>query len=388
MSKMVLKIYCAKWKNASRDKRELSVCRELGANVLVMFKGDNSDSFKKDIVDGFDVVRFSTRPLGEKLPKIVNKGISFLQCIYYVKKINPDIITGHDLPALFIAWASNIIRKRKAALVYDSHEFELGRNVQRSWIKGQMIRWCEHFLIKRCAFSIMVNDPIADEVQKEYRLEKRPIVVRNIPNLWTVYKDVCKKRRKELLNQMKNPQDMVLMYHGGLMKDRGIETLIKIVSANPEICAVVLGNGAAEYQKELQDLTLEFHVMDRVFFHSAVPLEKLWEYVGAADVGMILAPATCKNHYYSLPNKFFENIQSETPVICPDYPAMSPIVSQYHIGLTCDPTDLESVNQCVEKMRTDKGFYQKCKENLKIAKKELCWENEKQQLMAAYQEIL
>ena len=388
MFKTVLKICCDGWKNESRDKRELAVCRELGANVLVMAKGSCHDFFKKDIIDSFDVLRFSTRPLGEKFPKVINQAISSLQWAYYVKTIEPDIISGHDLPALFIAWMSNLMRKNKAVLIYDSHEFELGRNVQRSWTKKQLIRWCEHFLIKRCAFSIMVNDPIANEVQKQYRLKERPIVVRSTPNLWMIDKNICDKRRKEFLAQMKNPQDMLLMYHGGLMKDRGIETLLKIVSLNPEVCAVILGNGAAEYNIELHKLASEYHVVDRVAFHPAVPIEKLWEYVGAADVGMILAPAICKNHYYSLPNKFFENIQSETPLICPDYPAMSPIVSQYHIGLTCDPTDLESVNQCVEKMRTDKVFYQKCKANLIRAKKELCWENEKQKLIAAYQEIL
>ena len=63
---------------------------------------------------------------------------------------------------------------------------------------------------------------------------------------------------------------------------------------------------------------------------------------------------------------------------------MKPIVDQYGIGLTCDPTDLEEVNQCVEKMRTDKAFYAHCKENLKKAKEDLCWEKEKEILMDAY----
>lgn len=388
MAKLVLKICCEEWANQSRDKRELSVCREQGADVVVMAKGNTGDSLRRTTVDGFLVLLSSTRPLGERFPKILNQAIASLQWAFDAKNLHPDIISGHDLRALWTGWMSNVFRKEKATLIYDSHEFELERNVQRSWLKKRIIRSCEKFLIKRCAFSIMVNDSIANAVQREYQLKNRPLVVRNTPNLWMIDNEVCAKRRKEMLLQMDTPKDMILLYHGGLIKNRGIETLLKLVSINPHVCAVILGNGNAEYQLALRELAEEYHVTDRVLFHPAVPIEQLWEYVGAVDVGMVLLPAICKNHLYSLPNKFFENIQSETPVICAEYPAMTPIVQKYHIGLTCDPTDVEAVNRCVEKMRTDTTLYKQCKDNTKLAKQDLCWEKEKRTLLDAYQMLI
>ena len=242
--------------------------------------------------------------------------------------------------------------------------------------------------MNRCAFSIMVNDAIADEVQRIHKLKERPIVVRSTPNKWSVDSDVCREIRKGFLGAMKDPREIVLMYHGGITRGRGIEMLLQVTRENPYVCSVVLGNCGDNYLDELKELAEKLNVADRVLFHPAVPIDVLWKYVGAADVGMILAPATVKNHLYSLPNKFFENIQSETPVICPEYPAMKPIVDQYQFGLTCDPTDLSQVNACVEKMRTDKAFYAQCKENLKKAKEELCWEKEKTVLLEAYREAL
>ena len=59
--KKVLKICCGEWKNASHDKRELSVVRDLGAEVLVVAKGPVSG--QEDEVDGFRVIRQSSRPL-------------------------------------------------------------------------------------------------------------------------------------------------------------------------------------------------------------------------------------------------------------------------------------------------------------------------------------
>lgn len=179
------------------------------------------------------------------------------------------------------------------------------------------------------------------------------------------------------------------MYHGVVMADRGIETLIKLIGMNHQIKGVILGNEQVRgYIQKLKKLAKKEGAYDRIYFHPAVPNDELVKYVGAADVGMILSAAICKNHLYSLPNKFFENIQSETPVICPDYPEMKRLVDHFQIGLTCNPTNIKSIHDCIERMRTDKDLYNRLKENTKLAKKELCWEKEKMGLEIQYKKLL
>ena len=390
MGNRVLKICYTPWQNESRDKRELSVCRELGLEPLVMTEGNAHDWYREDTVSGFPVLRFSTMPLGKIARFRINRFVSVFTWAWCARKLKPAIISGHNIRSLFIGWLSTIgiPKAKKPKLVYDSHEFELGRNEKRSKLHLFCLKHLERFLMKRCAFSIMVNDSIADEVQKIHKLKERPIVVRSTPNRWTVDSEVCRNTRQTLLEAMSSPREMLLMYHGGVIQGRGVEMLLQEVQRNPAVCAVVLGNGEQDYLNALKARAEALDVADRVLFHPAVPLEELWKYVGAADVGMILAPAIVANHLYSLPNKFFENIQSETPVICPCYPAMKPIVDQYGIGLTCDPASLEDIDRCVEIMRTDKTFYAQCKENLKKAKEDLCWEKEKSVLTEAYRNVM
>ena len=67
-----------------------------------------------------------------------------------------------------------------------------------------MIAWLEKFLMNKCVFSIMVNDSIADEVQRIYKLKERPLVIRSVPNYWNIDPDVCKEKRKELLSMFKH----------------------------------------------------------------------------------------------------------------------------------------------------------------------------------------
>lgn len=180
----------------------------------------------------------------------------------------------------------------------------------------------------------------------------------------------------------------LLMYHGGILRQRGIEVLIRVVAINPHVCAVILGNGDASYMSTLQSLAQKLGVEKRILFHPAVPISELWKYVGAVDVSVMMIRASAKSYYYALPNKFFESIQALTPIIASDFPEMKKIIEKYEIGLTCDPDDVNAINACVERMRTDKMFYNQCKENLKKAKEDLCWEKEKFILMEAYKKII
>ncbi len=368
--------------HASRNRRELEVAKDCGFNIEVICSDDKmyfKDHFPqyRYVSDGYVKVSYNlSKP---KRYALIIWGIIKVFCV--ARHVKADIVSCHDLDSLWMFWLAMRFKRHRPKLIYDSHEFEIGRNKKRSRLQLWYVSHLECFLMKRCAFSMMVNDVIADEVQRIHKLKERPIVVRNIPNYWEVDKSVCINQRNELLSEMDSPRDFMLMYHGGVTGGRGIEMLLQVVSVNKNVCLVVLGNAVPVYLSTLQHQVEELGIMERVLFHPAVPIKDLWKYVGAADVGMITIPAIAKSYYYMLPNKFFENIQSETPVICSNFPAIEPLVNQFGLGLSCSPTDLDAINKCVERLRVDKDFYNRCKENAKLAKKHLCWRKEKEKLI-------
>ena len=388
--KRVLKICANTWDSASRDKRELSLCRDLGAETLVMAKGAPGDSFRKEEVSGFPVYRFSTRPLGTaRWLTPLNQILSLFVWGRKARKFRPDVITGHDLPGLFVGYLSNFGNPHKAALVYDSHEFEIGRAVRRSRLQIWLVTHLERFLMKRCAFSIMVNDFIADEVQRIHRLKERPVVARNVPSYWELDPAEAARVRSGLLEKLGLPEGTFLtMYHGALMPERGIENLLRAVALTPGTAAVVLGNGNESYVSSLHALCRELGAADRVLFHPAVPVEALRNYAGAADMGVSLLQPVVRNHILALPNKFFENIQSLTPVIVSDFPAISSLLRHYGIGLPVNPESPEDIAAAIRRRRDAREFFAACPGNRKRAKEELCWEREKTALEEAYRRIL
>jgi len=385
----VLKICINVWQNENRDKRELSVVRELGHEVEVIAKGELSGAIEN--VDGFQVTRLSSRPLGDRIPVSLNRVLSLFTWASYIRKRSDiDAISGHDYLALTIGYLSNIGKRKKAQLVYDSHEFELGRNQSRSKLAYWVVCHWERFLMKRCAFSIMVNDAIADEVQRIHKLKDRPVVARNTPAYWDLDQEKIAQTRKELLSLLDAPEDaFIMMYHGGILQNRGVEQMLTAVSQLENIYAVVLGNAQTEaYMASLHTLVDKLGISKRVLFHPAVSINVLGNYIGATNAGMSLLQPTVQNHILALPNKFFENIQCLTPVIVSDFPAIGSIVDQYEIGLKVNPASPEEIATAIDLLRHDKALYSTFKKNLKQAKEDLCWEKEKLVLQDAYRRIL
>lgn len=382
----VLKICIGTWENASHDKRELSVCRELGADAEVAAKGD--ENHPEGFVDGFYVNRLSSRPL-KHMPVAVNRIASiFTWAAYIRKRQDADILSCHDLPALVIGYFSNFFKRKKAKLVYDSHEFELGRNKKRNRLQKWWIRVLEKFLIKKCALVLMVSDCIADEVKRVHHLKKRPCVVRNIPPKWDLDVGEAEKIRKRFLEQLHMPEDTcIILYHGGVAKHRGIENLLTAAGKVENLAVVILGNGNTAYIDELKERCSSLGISERVLFHEAVSLDKLPFYIAAADVGTALIEPAALSYIWSLPNKFFENIQCLNPLIVSDFPEMGKIVDAYQIGLKVNPENPEEIAEAIRKLRDDKEIYLKCKENLVRAKEDLCWEKEKEKLAEAYKAI-
>lgn len=391
MAKRVLKIVAGEWGAASRDRKELGICRELGCEIFVMQKGQTKDKGRHEVLHGFDVYDYSTRPLGDSKPfRPLNKLVSLFTWAHHARKYKADIISGHDYIALFIGWMATtfIPKKKKPKLVYDSHEYELGRNKKRSRLALWLVKRIEGFLIKRCAFTIIECDEIADKLVEVYRC-KRPVVAHNVTVNWKLDHDIISERRREICEKMNIPTDsFILMSHGAMMPNRGLEQTLDAAAAL-DIPLVLLGHINDQlFFNSLMQKVEESRIKEKVLYLPAVPLEILWQYVGAVDLGTIILQPQYESHRMTLPNKLFENIQSLTPVVTSNFNGLKAIVEGGGIGLTVDPESHEELVAAIKRMRNDREFYAQCKENLIKAKERYCWENDKQALYDAYKEII
>lgn len=379
---LVLKIYGEHFGHDSREQRELETIRELGLRAMVLTKGR-----QHELTDAFDwewkIV--GTRPLGESRWMVhLNRMLSILIWARVARRARPAVISGHDLVGTLIGWLSTLFlpSSQKPVLLYDQHELIVGLYV--GW-RRRAISALEGFLMRRSALTIAVNDSIADRMRDMHRSVDRPVVVRSMPRRWSVDSGLVAQRRQAFLDALGIDRSFfLLMYHGVVCPDRGIERMICVLDRREQVALVVLGDGTPEYIAELKRLADERGVTHRVLFWPSVRLEHLGEFVAAADAGLVTVPNSAESYYLMLPNKFFENVQAGTPVIASDFPEVRAIVNRFDIGLLVDPADIGQIGRAVDRLHSDAILQAHFRGNLIRAKQVLCWENEQQRLRDVY----
>ena len=103
---------------------------------------------------------------------------------------------------------------------------------------------------------------------------------------------------------------------------------------------------------------------------------ELINYTAAADVGLSLIENISLSYYYALPNKLFEYIMAEVPVVVSNLPQMAEVVKEYKIGDVVELEEKGSLVNCLKNLLTDNKKLFAYKQNCFEASKRLNWEKE------------
>jgi glycosyltransferase involved in cell wall biosynthesis len=229
--------------------------------------------------------------------------------------------------------------------------------------------------IKKADAVISVSDSIADEYAKNYGIRK-PSLVLNTPYLTRIEKKDYFRKRFALSSDTR-----IFLYQGGLSRGRGIEILIDAFSAvEPNSVIVFMGYGPLE---QMVRAKAEEH--SRIFFHEAVSPAVLLDYTCSADYGILFYENTCLNHYYCSPNKMFEYIMAELPVIVSNLYEMKRIVQSCGIGVVAKENTSTSLGEAVNLIAT--LDCETMKRNIVDLKLKYNWEEQEKELLRVYNDL-
>lgn len=299
-----------------------------------------------------------------------------LRLFLYLLTRKFQILHSNDLDTLLANYLAS--RLKRKPIVYDSHEYftEVPELQGRAFAKKS---WesIEGWIFPDLSKIFTVNESIAQLYSKKYGKELH--VIRNIP----LRKSTLEPEKKSSFGLKE--EDFVMVVQGtGINVDRGIEEMVEAMKILPDsIHLMIIGKG--DVLPQLKEMAKEFNLEHRIHFKGAMPYAEMMKITAGCDLGISLDKDTNINYRFSLPNKVFDYIRAQIPILCTDLPELSKIVKGYEIGKTVSSPEPKLLAEAVLEMQN--LGKEKFTRNLVEASSKLAWEVEVLPMIKVYDQF-
>lgn len=281
-------------------------------------------------------------------------------------RTKPDVVYAVDLDTLLGAGLATKWNRKK--IIHDAHEYFVEvPELEGQSFKKNIWNWIGKRFIPQCDLCITVNEELSEILSKLYRNTFH--VVQSVPRLSI-------SSQAEYMNH----QVPIILYQGVLNKGRGLEEAILAISQSTEKVEFRIA-GEGDLSKDLRNLVSELDCGSKVKFLGWLTPQELKQETSKAYIGLNLLSSDSLNYKYSLANKFFDYMFAGVPSINMDFPVYHRICEKYPVGLCISDLTVDSIQDAIQQLLSNKDLYQRTQEACTEAKKIYNWEKESQSLL-------
>jgi glycosyltransferase involved in cell wall biosynthesis len=355
------------------DQRVKKVCQTLfdeGNDILLIgrrLKGS------LNIDRPYDVHRFRLL-FNKKFLFYFEFNIRLFFKLLFTKK---DILLSNDLDTLLPNYLISRICRKK--LVYDSHELftEVPELINRPLIQKVWLTIEKH-IFPNLKNVITVNEAIADTYQQKYNVPVN--VVKNISH--AIKNRIIDENLKASLTQGKK---MLIIQGSGINVDRGAEEAVEMMQYLDDMILIIIGSG--DVIEKLKAMISHLDLSSKVKILGKMPYDDLIKYTMIADLGLSLDKGTNLNYELSLPNKIFDFVQCQIPVMASNRVLVADLIEKNQIGMIFKDHDPKKMAELVNDIFQNTLRYNQWKENLKRVSEIYNWESESMKLKEIYKNL-
>ena len=302
-----------------------------------------------------------------------------LRLTFRIWRYKADIIHCQNVYTLHIGFMCG--KLLGVPYVYDSHDLFIEQahmNGKSAAIK-KMCGWYERFFARRAAVVFQTSRMRSEYFEKMYGVKAS--VIMNKAMVPKVMKTVLSTEKYLCLRTSKSK----LVYVGGIMPGRGIETLIEAVTGLDSVQIFLLGNPAGVEGHNLLE-----KYKKQVCWIPAVPPGDVTNALKVFDLGISLIENCCLSYYFECPTKVWELIISGTPQIASDFPEIRKVVVDNGIGpvgRVVDPSDARQVRRSIEEMINNPAELEMCRKNCLRLRESCRWRTEADKLVDVYSRL-
>ena len=385
------KIIISVTNDLTTDQRVHKVCtslQKIGFDILLVGrKLENSQNLERN---------YKTH----RIDLFFNKGFLFyaeynFRLFFYLLFKRKTILLSNDLDTLLPNYLVSKFQKKK--LVYDSHELftEVPELVNRPKTQNIWLK-LEQKILPKLKNTYTVCESIADYYNDKYKTDFK--VIRNIPVYQENFATLAETSRSLRLSESQNPkpkiqnqlcdfatlqENKIIIYQGAINIGRGLELMLKTIQYLDNHIFWIIGDG--DILEELKEFVNKKKLSKKIKFFGKLKPSELKKITPKADLGLSIEEDLGLNYRFALPNKIFDYIHANIPVLVSDLPEMKRIVIDYQVGeIIKDREPKKLANQIKKILESD---ISSVKENLQKATQKLQWKNEEKVLQNIFNNL-
>jgi glycosyltransferase involved in cell wall biosynthesis len=357
-----------------RIKREAEALSEKGFCVdIICLRGKDETLFQKYEEFSVHRINLNYKETGA-FSYIESYGKFFIlslnKLIQLYKKQNYDVIHIHNPPDFLVFTTLPFKLLKKTRVILDIHDPlpEIFASRFEKSMDSMFVKFLKKVQYVCCISAdriITVNDTIKNDFVS--RGLSNVSVVMNSPDE-KLFDDAKRHTSKDEFNLN---DKFIILYEGSIMKRRGLQVLVEAVdqlkTEIPNLCCLIAGDG--DYFDAIVSMIKDLHLEEYVLMLGHRPLEYMPKYVSISDVCVIPFTEAPINNI-GTPNKLFEYMIYDKPIIVPKLRAMSDLLSEKECFFfePGNPEDLAAQILIIRELLNSSQFspnykpiYEKCK---------------------------
>lgn len=285
----------------------------------------------------------------------------------YLLLNNYDYIHSCDFDTLIPAVIISKIKKKY--LIYDCFDFyadSLPSNIPKFF--RNLVSKLEIYFSKKADLVIL---PELNRNRQFKNQLKHIIIINNTPSDILDY------------NNQKSSSDFEIFFGGVLYLNRGFKEIISATKDMHDIKLIIAGFGG-----ETKIVSKLIEKNKNMEFLGKIPYEEVIKRTLHANLLFALYDPSVPNHKYASPNKLFEAMMCQKPIIVSDGTLMADIVKERNCGVAVNYNSIDEIRKTISHLKNHPELCKELAKNGRLAyENEYDWKIMEKRLINAYNKL-
>lgn len=279
------------------------------------------------------------------------------QALKIIRKERPDLLYVQGLDMLQIACQYKAETNEKVRIVSeiaDLHRLLVDKQTHLIYeIAQKYLQWQDKKLHRQVDILVVTSPQYYDTHYRKFVSKEKVFFFSNVPDL------------SAFGSYQQQEHEFCIGYIGAL---RYIDELKQLLKAGKETQTNLLFAGF-ENGSQIKDAVVGD---SSVYYHGKYDYElDVANLYGKCDAIYSVYPVCKNNVKVALPNKLYESIYCELPIIVSKGTYLGEIVENWGVGVAIIPNDIQSLKETIKRMKADKKWYLSLQENCRKHKSEM-----------------